>query len=143
MTTDEIKALIRRNIEEVWSKGNLAAHEEVSHPDRVTHRPVHGEMKGAAEHKSHPQAIQSGFSNVRISIDHLIAEGDMAAARLTIHARHTGEFWGVAPTGKEITITGIHMYRIEGGRIAEAWSEEDLLGLMRQLGVMPAMKAPA
>jgi predicted ester cyclase len=142
VSTNEIKALIRRNIEQVWAKGNLDAHEELSHSHRVTHRPVHGKMHGHAEHKSHPQSIQNAFSDVHITIDHLIAEGDMAAARLTIHAKHTGEFWGIAPTGKEIKITGIHMYRIEDGKIAEAWSEEDLLGLLRQLGVMPAMTLP-
>ena len=143
METTEIKALIRRNIEEVWAKGNVDAHEEISHSNRVTHRPVHEKMEGHAEHKSHPQSVKNAFSDVHISIDHLIAEGNMAAARLTIHAKHTGEFWGIAPTGKEIKITGIHMYRIEGGKIAEAWSEEDLLGLMRQLGVMPKMALPA
>ena len=143
MTTNEMKTLIRRNIEEVWVKGNVDAHEDHSHSHRVTHRPVHGKMKGHAEHKSHPEAVKNAFSNVRITIDHLIAEGDMAAARLTIHAKHTGEFWGIAPTGKEIKITGMHMYRIEDGKIAEAWSEEDLLGLLRQLGVMPALALPA
>lgn len=143
MTTTEIKALIRRNIEEVWAKGNIDAHEEHSHAHRVTHRPVHGKMQGHAEHKSHPEAVKNAFSDVRITIDHVIAEGDMAAARLTIHAKHTGEFWGIAPTGKEIKLTGIHMYRIEDGKIAEAWSEEDLLGLLQQLGAVPAIGRPA
>jgi predicted ester cyclase len=143
VSPNEIKALIRRNVEQVWAKGNVDAHEEHSHSHRVTHRPGHGKLQGHDEHKSHPQSVQNAFSDVQITIDHLIAEGDMAAARLTIHAKHTGEYMGIAPTGKAITLTGIHMYRIEAGKIAEAWSEEDLLGLMQQLGAMPAMTPPA
>jgi predicted ester cyclase len=70
-------------------------------------------------------------------IEDLIAEGDKVAARWRARATHRGEYGGVPPTGREVEFTGISVYRIEGNRIAESWTIEDELGLMRQIGAVP------
>ena len=60
-------------------------------------------------------------------------------ARWTARGTHTGDLWGIAGTGKDITVTGTSVDRISGGRIIESWSNWDTLGLMQQLGVVPVM----
>ena len=70
-----------------------------------------------------------------------IAESDKVAIRVIMHGTHQGEFFGIPPTGKQVTVSGIHIVRIANGRIAEHWGTIDDLGFMRQLGVIPPMEA--
>ena len=70
-------------------------------------------------------------------IHDLIAEGDRVVARVTGSGTHTGELMGIPPTGKRLEMTGIVIYRIEGGKIVERWAQHNVLGLMQQLGVIP------
>ena len=70
------------------------------------------------------------------TVEDLIAEGDKVVARWRARATHQGEYAGVPPTGKEVEFTGISVYRIGAGKIAESWTVEDELGLMRQIGAV-------
>jgi steroid delta-isomerase-like uncharacterized protein len=126
MSVEENKAVVRREQEELWNHtGNLDAAEEVFAPDYVE-----AAKQEAAE-------FRQGFPDVRSTIEDLIAEGDTVAARWIAHATHKGEYMGIPPTGKAVEFTGISVYRIEGGKIAESWTVEDEFGLMRQLGAVP------
>jgi predicted ester cyclase len=126
MSTEENKDLVRREQEELWNpKGNLDATGELFAPEQAE-----AARQEAAD-------FRRGFPDVRSTIEDLIVEGDMVAARWSSRATHLGEYAGVAPTGKEVEFMGISVYRIEGGRIAESWTEEDELGLMRQIGAVP------
>jgi predicted ester cyclase len=71
-------------------------------------------------------------------VEDQIAEGDKVVTRYTVSGTHQGEFFGVAPTGKRITMSGIMVDRLEDGKMVEEWPEYDLLGVMRQLGAVPA-----
>jgi predicted ester cyclase len=74
----------------------------------------------------------------------MIAEDDRVAVRLLSHARHTGTFMGMPPTGREYTVSETHIFRIRDGRVVEHWRDADMLGLMQQLGALPAPgKQPA
>jgi predicted ester cyclase len=126
MSVEENKAMVRREQEELWNHtGNLDAAHELFAPEQAE-----AARQEAAD-------FRRGFPDVVSTIVDLIAEGDMVAARWSSRATHLGEYAGVAPTGKEVEFTGISVYRIEGGRIAESWTEEDELGLMRQIGAVP------
>jgi predicted ester cyclase len=126
MSAEENKAVVRREQEELWNHtGNLDAAEEIFAPDYVE----------AA--KQEAADFRQGFPDVRSTIEDLIAEGDKVAARWMAHATHQGEYMGIRPTGKEVEFTGISVYRIEGGKIAESWTVEDELGLMQQIGAVP------
>jgi len=70
------------------------------------------------------------------TIEDIIAEGDKVVARWRSHATHQGEYMGTPQSGKEVQLTGISTYRIEGGKIAEEWSVEDEYGLMAQIGAV-------
>ena len=69
----------------------------------------------------------------------MIAEGDKVVGRVTMRGTHRGALMGIAPTGKHVTMTGIGIFRVEEGKIAEMWDNQDVLGLMQQLGAIPQM----
>jgi predicted ester cyclase len=126
VSVEENKAVVRREQEELWNHtGNLDAAEEIFAPDYVE----------AA--KQEAADFRRGFPEVRSTIEDLVAEGDKVAARWMARATHQGEYMGIPPTGKEVEFTGISVYRIEGGKIAESWTVEDEFGLMRQIGAVP------
>ena len=126
MSSEENKALVRREQEELWNAtGNLDAAQELFVADHVE-----AARQEAAD-------FREGFPDVVSTIEDLIAEGDKVVARWRARATHQGEYMGIAPTGKEVEFTGISVYRIEAGKIAESWNEEDELGLMRQIGAVP------
>ena len=126
MSAEENKALVRREQEELWNHtGNLDAAQELFVPDHIE----------AA--KQEAADFREGFPDVVSTIEDLIAEGDKVVARWRSRATHRGEYMGVSPTGREVEFTGISVYRIEGGRIAESWNSEDQLGLMRQISAVP------
>lgn len=76
------------------------------------------------------------------SVEDVTAEGDEVVIRVTGRRTHEGEFQGIPPTGPQVTATGVGIGRIQDGRIAEAWATYDALGLMPQLGAVPASERP-
>lgn len=136
MDHEQVRELIRRELEGVWHKRNPIAYRETSHPHRVTHETNVGDLVGHDKHAEIAQLIHSAFSDYHFRIDHLIVEGDMAAARITFYGKHTGEFLGIPATGREIKVIEQSLFRIEGDKIAEKWDLWDSLGLLQQLGVV-------
>ena len=125
MAYEENKAVVRREQEELWNAtGNLDAAQELFVADHVE-----AARQEAAD-------FREGFPDVVSTIEDLIAEGDKVVARWRARATHQGEYMGIPPSGKEVEFTGISVYRIEAGKIAESWNEEDELGLMRQIGAV-------
>ena len=128
MSLEENKALVRREQEELWNHtGNLDAAEELFAPEQAE-----AARQEAAD-------FRQGFPDVVSTIEDLIAEGEKVAARWRARATHRGEYVGVPPTGREVEFTGISVYRIEGGKIAESWNSEYQFGLMRQIGAIPEL----
>jgi predicted ester cyclase len=125
VSLEENKALVRREQEELWNHtGNLDAAEELFAPEQAE-----AARQEAAD-------FRQGFPDVVSTIEDLIAEGEKVAACWRARATHRGEYVGVPPTGREVEFTGISVYRIEGGKIAQSWTVEDELGLMRQIGAV-------
>lgn len=134
MSTEQNKAVIQRLFNEVWTQKNGTAIDELFIPDFVAYRASRPVMQGTAGLKRMVEGLALTFGDCHSAIDDLIAEGDRVVARWTLRGTHTGEWRGIAPTGKPITITGITIHRIADGKIAELWAEEDWLGLMQQVG---------
>jgi predicted ester cyclase len=125
---EENKAVVRREQEELWNHtGNLDAAEELFAADQAD-----AARQEAAD-------FRRGFPDVVSIIEDIIAEGDKVVARWRSRATHQGEYMGISPTGKEVEFTGISIYRIEEGKIAESWNSEDQLGLLRQIGEVPEL----
>jgi predicted ester cyclase len=85
----------------------------------------------------------AGIPDLRVTIEEMVAEGDKVGARRSYESTHGGSCWGVPPTGRQVRIGGISIFRLAGGKIAEHWKQLDRLTLMQQLGVIPAPAAPA
>ncbi len=140
--SEENKALARRSIEEIWNKGNLAAADELVAPNHVTHDPaIPNPGRGPEATKQQASMYRTAFPDLQVTIDELIAEGDTVVTRWTVRGTHKGDLMGIAPTGKQVTITGINISRIAGGKAQEDWSNWDTIGMMQQLGVVPQVTA--
>ncbi len=141
MSTEENKALARRMVE-AWNRGDLAALDDLIAPDFVFHDPADPAMPpGPRGAKELVAAFRTAFPDLRLTIEDEIAEGAMVVQRLTGTGTHHGPFAGVPPTGKPVTMSSIEVLRVERGKIAEHWDEFDMVGLLRQLGALPASGA--
>jgi predicted ester cyclase len=137
MTAEERKARVRRYFDEIV-KEHLEVVDEVLAPDYVLHDPTVPEFHGLEEFKKFHGECMKAFSDAHLEIEDQVAEGDEVVTRWKTRSKHTGEFMGIAPTNKEIEVTGITISRFAGDKIAEEWQDWDSLGLMKELGVCEA-----
>ena len=137
MSAEENKALARRVLEEMFNKGNLDVADDLLAPDYVDHDPAMPEdIHGPEGFKEYVGAYRSAFYDLHPEIEEQIAEGDLVATRWTGTGTHDGELAGIPPTGKRVTLPGMEIVRISGGKLVEGWEGYDSMNLMRQLGVM-------
>ncbi len=137
MSVEENKALARRVLEEMFNKGNLDVADELLAPDYVDHDPAMPEdIHGPDGFKQYVSGYRSAFSDLHVEIEEQVAEGDLVATRWTGTGTHDGELAGIPPTGNRVTLPGMEIVRISGGKLVEGWEGYDSMNLMRQLGVM-------
>ncbi len=138
MSIEENKSIVRRFFEVGPSKGDLEAANELLAPDFVLHVPLPCSpgIQGIDEVII---ACRAAFQDLHVTVEDMVAEKDMVAARFTARGIHMGAFMGLTPTGKPIKMTGMEIFRLERGKIAELWGEANLMGLMQQLGILPQM----
>jgi steroid delta-isomerase-like uncharacterized protein len=140
VSVEENKAVVRRWFEELFNAGNLEVADEIIAADHVNHDPTLPDIPTGPEGQKQVVNLYRGaFTNAHISVEDQLAEGDRVATRWTGSGTHQGEFMGVAPTGNQVTITGITIYRVSGGKIAESWTNYDALGMMQQIGAVPEL----
>jgi len=136
MSTEDNKALMHRAYDALNQK-NLAVLDEVDAPDLVVHI-VSTTIQGLEAFKQGLSLFLTAFPDARFTIEDMIAEGDKVVVRYTFRGTHTGNFMGIAPTGKQVTQTGITINRFANGKAVELWRNVDDLGLLQQLGAVPA-----
>jgi steroid delta-isomerase-like uncharacterized protein len=129
--------LARRFAKELLNAENLAAADELLADDFAARLPGVSRIEGKEAFKERLQHWRAAFPDWRVSIEELIAECDKVAVRWRCEATHRGPLKDIAPTGKRVNWTANDILRIENGRIAESTVEQDMLGLMRQLGAAP------
>jgi steroid delta-isomerase-like uncharacterized protein len=93
---------------------------------------------GPEAQKQRSAMLLSAFPDVQFTIEDMVAEGDNVAVRWVMRATHQGAFAGIPATGRQVAMSGITIYRLTDGKIGEAWSTFDQLGLLHQLGMTPA-----
>ena len=136
MSPEENKAIVRRYLEAAWNKKNLAVIDEFIAPDLIQH--VRNVLPGREGIIKFFKLIYSSFPDAHLTIEDILAEDDKVMWRFTVRATHTGPFRGIPPTGKPFTLTGMAVTRMRDGQMAENWNETDDLGMLQQLGVIPA-----
>ena len=140
--SQENKLLMRRVVEEVWNRGNYAVLGELAANDIVIHIPP-DDVHGPAGIEQFWATLREAFPDMCFTIEAQVAEGDRVVTRWTARATHKGEFQGIPPTGKQVCVTGIDIDRIVNGKNVETWTNMDELGLLQQLGALPAPELAA
>jgi steroid delta-isomerase-like uncharacterized protein len=142
MATEEHKALIRRYLEDVWSKGNTDIIDQLLAPT-YTLRVLQGSSghqdrvaTGTQRIKQDVEMYHRAFPDLQITPGTIVAEGNRVVVEWTARATHSGEFHGIKPTGKHLSYAGITIYRLVDGKIAEELYLGDRLSLWQQLGLV-------
>jgi steroid delta-isomerase-like uncharacterized protein len=135
VSVEENKACVRRYVEEALNKGNLAVIDECLAADWAYPGPMGQGLKGPEGFKQMVVTMRNAFPDLHYTIDDIIGEGDKAAARFTMTGTFQGEFMGMAPTGKQIKMTGVYFYRFRDGKEVEALPFIDSAAMYQQMGI--------
>jgi steroid delta-isomerase-like uncharacterized protein len=130
------KAPIKRLFAEVLNQGRLDLLDELIGEAYTEPNPVPGQLSGAPGIKAKLQTLRRAFPDLRFILEDLIGEGERVAARYHWEGTQQGEFMGLQPTGKKVSVRGMDFYRLQNGRIVEHWDNVDEIGLLRQLGAI-------
>ncbi len=137
-TPEEAKDVIRRWNNEGWSGGKYDLAYEIIAPVMTVHgaggQPVEAGPDGLIDLI---KTWRTAFPDGEMTIDDLIVDGDLVGIRNTWHGTHTGEFYGIPPSGKRVAVTSIGLDRVKDGQVVEGWGELDMVGMMQTLGAMP------
>jgi predicted ester cyclase len=140
---DNYKHLIIRFVEELWNQRKLAVADEIFDMDCRTFQlrsgsPATAEPRGPQVIKAHISEWLSGFPDLQFTIEQMIAEADKVSTLLVMEGTHTGEWLGIQPNGKRLSIRMMTIHRIQNGKIIEDWVIVESLGFFQQLGILPA-----
>jgi steroid delta-isomerase-like uncharacterized protein len=134
---EENKAIFRRYVEELGNEGNFDLADEIFDHYRAHQSDGTTLERGPEDVKRFMGEFRSAFPDFHSTIEDMVAEGDKVVTRWMARGTHQGEFRGIAPTGKEIEMTGIGIFRFSTeGKVVESWDAMDQLGMMQQLGVV-------
>jgi steroid delta-isomerase-like uncharacterized protein len=128
------RTLARRFFEEVWNQGDEAGIDRYIALDAAGNDPTFG--TGREAFRAQWTKWRAAFPDLHFAVEDIVAEGDKVVTRWTLTGTHQGEFLGVAPTGRAISVAGMSLDRIANGQIAEGFDAWDELGLHRQLGAI-------
>ena len=133
----ENKEIVRKYPEEVISNENLDLIDEIIADDYIEHNAAAPEpIRGPEGVREYVTMLKTAVPNLQCGVVDLIAEGDKVVRRDRATGTLQGEFMGIEATGKEATIEGNHIHRLEDGQIVETWVQNDYFGLMQQLGAI-------
>ena len=138
--SEQNKTIVRRLFDELWNQGNLPVADELIAPTYTHHDASTPDLgRGPESEKKRVTLYRTAFSDLRLTVEDMIAEGETVVARWSCRGAHKGDLNGIAPTGKQFVISGVSIVRFAGGKMVEGWINWDALGLMQQLSVVPAL----
>lgn len=135
MTQEE--SLVRQYIEQVWNRGDLASLEHLTTPDFAycLGSQAPRDRRAMSEFIAATHVV---FQDWNVQVEQAVVGGAAVAVRWSGRVTHSGPFRGLAPTGRTIAVTGMNMYTIRAGKICSEWEQMDSLGMLQQLGALPA-----
>lgn len=139
MTIEQRRALIHRIASEFWNAGSVDVLIEAFAPDVVDHYAPPGLPPGRDGVVALNLAFRTAFPDLHMTVDDIIAEGELLAWRWSVRGTHQADLMGIPPSGNTVTVHGVSVDRFEGDRIVERWLEMDMHGLLVQIGAAPAM----
>jgi steroid delta-isomerase-like uncharacterized protein len=142
MTTEDNAATYRRWFDEGWSRGNVDVADELYSLDYVTHSLGTDFPPTLDGLKMFTRSFREGFPDLSCEVEEVVAEGDRVAGRLSLRGTHGGTLLGIPATGKQVVVGAMVIARFdEAGKWAEDWASWDQVGMLQQLGVIPAPAA--
>jgi len=142
MSVEQNKVLCRRLHDEIFARGDLAVADQIFASDARFFGPDWAPgSTGPEVIKQDATTYRNGFRIDSLSRDLEIAEGDYVVHHWTFTGTHVGDLGDIHPTGRQVTVAGIDMFRVQGDRITDCWQQFDQLGMLQQLGVVPAAAA--
>jgi len=140
----ENKSLARRAMDELWTKGNLAAVDQLYSENCVFHDLGNPEdIRGRDGIKQFARMFRTAFPDLQCTMEDVLAEGDKVALRWVSRGTHKGDLMGTAATGKQVIFRGIQMQRISNGKIEEEWAGFNTLSAFQEIGALPRLGQPA
>jgi len=128
----DIEKLVERWANEAITQGRLEAFDELLAPD-VLDRSAPATSQGLDSFKARAAAVRTAFSEIEMRVEDLLVDGDAIAWRWALTGTHVGNFAGVAPTGRRVTLRGVNFQRLRGQRVAEHWTLADVFGVTHAL----------
>jgi steroid delta-isomerase-like uncharacterized protein len=141
MSAEQNKAIIMRIYDELLNQEKKSIIDEIYAADVIVHDPFMGTVTGRDAFRQLLGMFDAAFPGHRAQVHHILAEGNLVAVVHTHIAKHTGQFMHLAPTGRDISVNGIEVFRMADGKIAEFWRHDDDVGLLMQLGAIPTPQA--
>ena len=137
MSPDSMKDLVRRYLTEIHYHNNFAVIDEAFHQNFVGHAPSPmPEVRGIEALKQVFIDAKDTLTDKQVTFHHLLVDGEFITVHWALTGKHTGEFMGASPSGKQITIENIMIERFQDDKIVEAWAQGNFFSLMKQLGVL-------
>lgn len=140
MPIEDNKAVTRSVFEEVFSKGDVAAIDKYYATDYIENFPAPGLPLGLEGVKKYVLVLRSAFPDFKYTVEDTIAEGDKVMARVTARGTHRGEFFGISPTGRQVTWAEIHIDRFANGKLVEHWALMDHLRILQQFHAVSILR---
>lgn len=137
MSTEENKAIVSRWVEEFWNQKNPALIDEILSPNYILHN-SDGPIQGREAFRQFAAMFQTAIPDLHVTVETILAEGDKVVWRYLLRGTHRGDFLSIPATGKPVALTGIIISRFAGGMWEEDWQDNNLLGLLQQIGAIPA-----
>jgi len=137
MSIEANKSVVRRFTKDFINTGNETVAEELIAPDAVLHVPGKPELHGPAGYLQVVREMRGGFSDAQFTLEDLLSEGNMVAARFTMRGTHDGDFHGIPPSNRPFVVTSMVFSRIVDGKIAEGHGLPDILSILKQMGALP------
>jgi steroid delta-isomerase-like uncharacterized protein len=136
MTSTRNKQIVEEFITALFTDGDLTAVDRYLAPDCIDHDPpLPGAPDGPDGIRQAAELFRQAFPDWRSDVQHMIAEGDLVAEHFVAHGTHRGSVMGESPTGHDVVLRGVNIFRITDGKIVERWGRLDDLGLLQQLGL--------
>jgi steroid delta-isomerase-like uncharacterized protein len=118
--------------------GKFDLFKEVVSADNVEHDPAPGQVQGPEGYRTFFSGLRTAFPDVNVKLETMVADDDSIAIAYTLTGTQTGPLGAIAPTGKKIKIRGMQIAKFKDGKMVERWGSSDELGMLQQLGVVPA-----
>jgi steroid delta-isomerase-like uncharacterized protein len=139
----EENKVISERLREMWNKGDVTVVDELHTANFINHDPSRPDVTDLESYKRFVNEVRASMPDYHVVAEDVIAEGDKVVTRWTGTGTNEGAYGTIPPTGKQANLAGVTIYRLEDGKVAEAWWVYDSLGMMQQLGIIPVMQTPA